>query len=344
MFSEPVKTADILKLFPDIKLSVSKTKAVKYNYTSRCFNTHYYKNSDDILSELNDFVSEYKLLKLNIKVAVCLFGEQRNLIDHIPYWQYMKDKLQTIDFYTAMYIDPSMNNTIGALTKTLDLKDYHIAYNDLDKFNSLKFNAKSPIYIYKTDPKATMPRLLSQLYIRQKSVQLVDFNQYDVILLCRTDIKNLNLSINDIIDVANDKQLLIASNELNHIHPGGGSGCIECSKDARCDKEYHANDICDLWCLGSTDAMKPWLTIYDDALTHYSKIQKKSIKLNDKKLVDCIKVEDHLTENEIHISFNQYINLIENDVHCFYPEKLMRVAFKDLKICKSNNKDETRNK
>jgi hypothetical protein len=68
MFSEPVKTANILKLFPDIKLSVNKTNAVKYNYTSKCFNTYYYKNSNDILSELSDFISEYKLLKLNSKI------------------------------------------------------------------------------------------------------------------------------------------------------------------------------------------------------------------------------------------------------------------------------------
>jgi len=155
--------------------------------------------------------------------------------------------------------------------------------------------------------------------------------------MCRTDLSELAVSINDIIMVTDDVKMLIASTETHHIHPGGGGGCSECTADKKCSNQFHANDICDLWCLGSTTAMKPWKTIYDDAIKHYEAIQKTSIDIDNSEL-NHITIKPELDHNEIHITFPiSNINMIENDIHCFYPEKLMRVAFKDVKILNSNN-------
>lgn len=338
LFSEPIDTSEIIKLFNDVKVN-NKTKGASYNYQTKYSHNGYFTTANDILNEIRAFVSEYEFLKKNIRVAVCLFGEQRDLLNHIPYWKQFQTKLQSADFHVAMYVDPSTETTMHTLKSELKLKNYHIAFNDLTEFDSIKHKAKHPIYIYKTDPKATMSRLLSQLYIRQKSVSLVDFDSYDVILLCRTDMANLNLSVQDVINVVNDKNLLVVSNESHHIHPGGGSGCIECTLDSKCKNEYHSNDVCDLWCIGSSDAMKPWLGIFDDALNYYHNIQKKSIDISEL-AAKQIHVEKMLHENEIHITFPiERLHMIENDVHCFYPEKIMRVAFNDMKLCGSIGKE-----
>ena len=337
LFSEPVNTQHIIDLFPNIKTVDRKTKGQYYNVQTKYSTSRYIKSSEHILLELQEFISEYEFLRKNIRIAICLFGEQRSLLDNLPYWKHLQTKLNSVDFYTAMYVNEEMQHTLRVLQSTLNLKNYHIAFNDLDKFDSRKREAKTPIYIYKTDPKATVDRLMSQLYIRQKSIELVNPDEYDVIILCRTDSSSLNLSIKDIIDVVDDKQLIKASYEKFHIHPGGGGGCMHCTITKKCDFEYHSNDICDLWTIGSVEAMAPWRYIYDNAFSYYSEIQKTSIDLTDKKL-HGVRIQQMLHDNEIHMTFpHDQIVMIENDIHCFYPEKLMRVAFKDRKVCHSNN-------
>jgi hypothetical protein len=343
LFSEPVETSKIVEIFNKTKLVDNKNEGVFYNYRTKYSAISYTKSSIDTLNDIRDFVLEYEILKRKLRIAVCLFGEPRNIVTNIPYWQNIQKKFLSVDFYAGLYLDPNLQDVIGTLKNSLNLKDYHIAYNDLDKFNSTKHKAKKPIYTYGVDKKATVPRLMSQHYIRQKSIGLVNDADYDIILMCRTDKSNLNLSINDIIDVANDNNLLIASRESDHIHPGGGAGCSKCTIDTKCKEDYHSNDICDLWCIGSPKAMTPWRTFYDDTMDNYGKIQKTSADLSSAHLQPYIRVHSDPNENETYIHFNHdHLILIENDVHCFYPEKVMRVAFKDMKIIGSNRKDENR--
>lgn len=343
LFSEPVETSKIVEFFKKTKLVDSKSKGAFYNYCTKYSVTRYNKSSADILNDIIDFILEYEILKRKLKIAVCLFGEPRNVVTNIPYWQSIQKKFQTVDFYAGLYLDPNLQDVVRNLKESLNLKDYHIAYNDLAEFNSTKYKAKNPIYIYGIDKKATVPRLMSQHYIRQKSIELIKDQDYDIIIMCRTDRTDLNLSISDIIDVANDNNLLVVSNELDHIHPGGGAGCSKCTVDLKCSDDYHSNDICDLWCVGSPKAMTPWRTFYDDTMDNYGKIQEKSVSLSSDHLQRYIKVDSNPNENEIYVTFDHdRLILIENDVHCFYPEKIMRVAFKDVKIIGSNRKNENR--
>jgi hypothetical protein len=343
LFSEPVETYKIVEFFNKNELVDNNNTGVFYNYSTKYSQTGYITSSQDILNDIRNFILDYEILKRKLKIAICLFGEPRSILAQIPYWQSVQKKLHSVDFYAGLYLDPNLQDIIGTLKNSLNLKDYHIAYNDLDKFNSTKYKAKNPIYIYAIDHKATIPRLMSQHYIRQKSIELVNNDDYDAIIMCRSDKNNLNLSINDIIDVVNDDSLLIVSEELDHKHPGGGGGCCKCTIDLKCDNDYHSNDICDWWCIGSPKAMNPWKTFYDTTIDNYGKIQEKSVNLNSEHLRGKIAVNNNLNENEIHVTFNIHnLILIENDVHCFYPEKIMRVAFKDMKIIGSNRKNENR--
>jgi hypothetical protein len=271
LFSEPIETSKIVEFFNKTKLVDNKNEGTFYNYRTKYAPTGYIKSSVDILNDIHDFILEYEILKRKLRIAVCLFGEPRNILDHVPYWQNVQKKFHSVDFYAGLYLDPNLHDIINALKNSINLKDYHIAYNDFAKFNSTKYKAKSPIYAYGVDKKATIPRLMSQHYIRQKSIELVNEADYDIILMCRTDKSDLNLSINDIIDVANDDNLLIVSQESYHIHPGGGAGCSKCTIDLKCNQDYHSNDICDLWCIGSPKAMTPWRTFYDDTIENYRK-------------------------------------------------------------------------
>jgi hypothetical protein len=183
--------------------------------------------------------------------------------------------------------------------------------------------------IHTADYKATFSRITSQCFIRQKATSLVDMNNYDVVMLCRSDVSDFFVSYNDILNVTEFKDILIV-NSGTHVHAGGGGGCIKCSIDSKCDAEFHYNDICDWWCMGSPEVMSKWNTFYDNVLENYHSIQKTKLNPQISNELQCIhKSEDN--ETLVVLPTGNW-SIIENDVHCFYPEKLIRVAFQDDKI------------
>jgi hypothetical protein len=327
LFSEPVNTSDIILLFDKSKSEVDTTsKSIVYDFRTNTNPTYYVKNKNQILEEIKHFISSYKLSKT--RMAICLFGEPRDILHRITHWKNFISHFN-VDFYLALYSNNDINETIKTITSSLPVKSYFVTKNDLDYFNKLKFKAKRPINIHTADPKATFPRITSQCYIRQKAVSLVELKDYDVVMLCRSDYSNFNISSDDIINVSKINDLLIV-NSGYHVHPGGGNGCVKCNTTTKCDLEFHANDICDYWCMGSPNTMYNWLTFYDKLLDNYHDIQKTIPQLKTQHGLEYI---NKLEENEILISLptgNWF--LIENDVHCFYPEKLIRSSFRNNKI------------
>jgi len=147
--------------------------------------------------------------------------------------------------------------------------------------------------------------------------------------MCRTDLTNINIVPDDLYSIAENKDVLIVNTGW-HTHPGGGGGCMQCTVDSKCNLEYHANDICDMWCMGSGDVMKAWTTVYDKALDYYTAIKSKS---QDPRALPGVQHKTNSDSNEVVGYFNtSQTHLIENHVHCYYPEKIMRVLFKDAKI------------
>ena len=325
LFTEPIPTADILNILDIKSYEVDNTpNASVYNFKTKHTATGYVDNKQNILSTLTEFILEHKLKE--IKIAVCIFGERRDLLKRLQSWQNFSKKFQ-VDFYIALYSDNEIYESIKLIKDTINVKGIYIADNDLDKFDSLKHKADHPVYIYGTDPKALFSRITSQLYIRQKVVSLVD-NEYDAIMLCRSDISKFNITKSDVRKVIKDKNLLIV-NSGNHTHPGGGGGCVKCC-EVKCSEEYHHNDICDYWHMGSYQLIKSGSNIYDNALNWYRLIQKNSKALSD---VKDLTIKEHKNHNEIiiHVPINN-LNLIENDIHCYYPEKILRVAYRNARI------------
>jgi len=334
LFTEPIETSKLLELFDVNRDKVDcKSPGSRYNCKTKNTDTGYIELADSVCESIRTFISTYKIFQMNPKVAVCIFGEQRDLLNRISDWKKLREKFNlNIDFYIALYYNDTIQDTIRILKTHLNIKDYEILYNDLDRFNAVKFQAKTPIYLYGNDPKAIISRLLSQLYIRQKSVSMIE-GEYDLVMLCRSDVSKFSFDVKDVLDVLNNEKLLIVSNEDYHIHPGGGGGCLECTYESRCDKKYHSNDICDFWCMGSASSMNAWKTIYDNAIFYYTEIQSTSKPINE---IEGLTVLENLNENEISITFPiESLKLIENDIHCLYPEKLIRIAFKDQIILSS---------
>jgi hypothetical protein len=328
IFPEPIETSEILKIFNVEKSKVNtQSDPVEYNFKTKTTKTGYTHTKEETLVALKNFTySIYNRSKL--KIAVCLFGEERDLLNRLDHWKVFNSKFN-LDFFVALYSHNDIYETLKILKNNLPIKSSFVEENNLDKFNQLKFKAKDPIYIYGTDTKALFNRITSQLSIRQKAISLVNLDDYDMILLCRTDVSNFNISDEDIYNCAINKDLIIV-NSGNHTHPGGGGGCQKCTVKLKCNEKFHANDICDLWCIGSTEAMKPWTEVYDNVLELYNDIQQTSKNLKELK---HLSITPDIENNETIINFSlDQLNLIENDIHCYYPEKIIRSAFKHLKI------------
>lgn len=334
LFPEPIETSEITKLFKVDKANLDTTpKEIIYDYKTSSVNGGYIESKNDVLKGIESLVFEHNFSK--IKIAVCLFGEERDILKRLDNWKNFNKKTKC-DFFISFYSNENIFNTLKTLNESLPIKACFITNNDLETFDNLKFKSKHPIYIYGVDPKALFSRITSQAYIRQKAASLVNLDKYDVMILCRSDVSGFNISKRDLYHAFIDKNLLIV-NSGTHIHPGGGGGCVECTEDSKCDLEYHKNDICDLWCVGNVNTMKIWNKFYDNLLINYRAIQKTSHPLEESHIKSTLDQENN--EITIHFPLNQ-LNLIENHIHCFYPEKIMRVAFKDVKILNASEGNE----
>jgi hypothetical protein len=327
LFTEPIHTSDILQLFDLDKTQVdTESPLIEYNFKTNSNPYGYIRNRIQLLHEIREFISSFHLKKTNI--AVCIFGEPRNILDKINDWKRFSLNFN-VDFYLAFYSNESINATIEQISKELTVKSYYVTNNDLNYFNDVKYKASYPIMIHTADSKATFSRITSQCFIRQKAISLVELDDYDVVMLCRSDVSEFFVSHNDILNVKKFKDLLIV-NSGTHVHAGGGGGCQKCSIETKCELEFHNNDICDWWCMGSPTIMSKWNTFYDNVLENYYEIQQTKLQPEISNHLQYIHKPEN---NEIMVMLpTSNWSKIENEVHCFYPEKLIRVVFKDDKI------------
>lgn len=335
LFPEPIETSEIIKLFKLDKSHIdTNSKEIIYDYKVCSVEEGYIENKHTILKSIEKFIFDYNFHK--IRIAVCLFGEERDILKRLKDWEAFYSKTKS-DFFVSLYSNDNIYDTLKTIKKSLPVKACFVADNDLKIFDKVKLKSEYPIYIYGVDSKASFDRITSQFYIRQQAVSLVNLDEYDVILLCRSDFSKFNVSKEDLCKAFINDDLLIV-NSGTHSHPGGGGGCTKCTYESKCDLEYHKNDICDLWCVGNVKVMKIWNETYDNILDIYRSIQKLSPDLENLKDVTY---KPNLEHNEVIINFHpNKIDLIENYIHCFYPEKLMRVAFKNVKIINASEINE----
>ena len=80
--------------------------------------------------------------------------------------------------------------------------------------------------------------------------------------------------------------------------------------------------------------MKEWTTVFDNILESYNNIQVTTSLKSDKN----IEFEEDLEENQIYVNFKKgYLEPMENQIHCYYPEKIIRYIFRNYQIIESTH-------
>lgn len=188
-------------------------------------------------------------------------------------------------------------------------------------------------------------KILSQLYSLshadaiRKNFEASENTQSDVVIRMRFDVVPYTFTLNEINYVAahpNMRVLFVPSPPF-HVHPGGGGGCQDCHSffDAnwlRGDFESraqeflpchrrHANDICDLFAVGTPQTMKHYTQIYSKAHLLIDQIQH-SI---DPRIIQyyCLVQDGEEASDQRIQAASTYLFGIENSP-IFVPEKLIR--------------------
>ena len=199
--------------------------------------------------------------------------------------------------------------------------------------------------VFLSNIQANRRKILSQLY----SVRFADRlrSQFeasrncpsDVVVRMRFDAVPQNFTLNEIRFVADhpNAKVLFAPSPAWHVHPGGGGGCVECHAffdahwlqadfDSRTHEflkhhRRHRNDICDLFAVGSPQAMERYAQIYRDVRLLNAQVQE-DVHPQVMQGYHLVQDSDEPADRRIHPSAALPFDIEESPI--FVPEKLIR--------------------
>jgi hypothetical protein len=141
--------------------------------------------------------------------------------------------------------------------------------------------------------------------------------------------------------------ILFAPSPHSHRHGGGGAGCRACNaiftriqhdadlklgvRDHLSRHSFHTNDICDLYSISNPEVMTSYASLFSRSTAIWRDIQtftKLSKEHDHQFAVDAGDLKDRRLVNHA-------VDL-EQEVHCFYPEKLIRFGVRDIMIVDSD--------
>jgi hypothetical protein len=205
------------------------------------------------------------------------------------------------------------------------------------KLNYFGFKENKKVYYFEGQAKDNASKYINaQLYSINKSNSLKSFYEnkekikYDICIRMRFDFcidKNIDLEhLSDILyNIRKNEKILYIANPKNtaHGHPGGGGGCKLCKYlyNNNIDSEVlfshaHENDICDIIIIGSSETMDYYSSLYFLAKKIYDENS-----INNEKIINEKNISFKIDKNMCYIM--KYDD-IENNVFCYYPEKLLR--------------------
>lgn len=188
-------------------------------------------------------------------------------------------------------------------------------------------------------------KIFSQLYsINHANAILEAFEaseriQSDVVVRMRFDVVPHTFTLKEINYVAAhpNMRVLFAPSPAFHVHPGGGGGCQDCQRffDANslrgdfeiCIQKFlkyhrpHANDICDIFAVGSSKTMKHYTQIYNKAHLLIGQIQD---SINPRIMQDYCFVQDDEEASDRRIQSTSAYPFDIEESPIFVPEKLIR--------------------
>ena len=294
-------------------------------------------------------------------VAICLSGHPRVFLEHAAAWDRYFAMIRSkynLFIYFHCWADQGLVPLVdgqyvegqlipGHYHATQDLIDYlrPAAFSIESLSPALLQRCKEMPPVLLSSWQASGRKILSQLYsinradaIRE-AFEASENLKSDVVVRMRFDAIPHHLTLNEINYVAAhpDMKVLFAPSPAWHVHPGGGGGCTECHSffdahwlqpgfEARADEflsghRRHANDICDLFAVGSPQTMKHYAQTYSSAEALKEQIQGSVERriLQDYQLAqDAENPCDHRIQATSAYPFD-----IENSP-VFVPEKLIR--------------------
>jgi len=169
----------------------------------------------------------------------------------------------------------------------------------------------------------------SQLYSIMKCWELVDKSgvKYDLLVRLRADCildKFNNIFTGDTTFI--QKNALVVNGSHQHMHPGGGGGCLKCDQEYAYGKRSHSDhcrDVCDIMYMGSPSVMKKVCNMFKDA---------KKLVMSFKKHNEIISKEPGVKKHLLYYGNTIGIKsskVYETKLKGFYPERLIREYMKD---------------
>lgn len=311
------------------------------------YNLHNLYGLNGLNREIKEEITEEKIDLKTARIAVILCGYARTYHKTCLFHRNLTD-LPNVDVFIHTWDDIGLkarnhytNIWIDANSPKLDI-DYMRAFynpkkmkveNNNEILNTLSLKDKiSPIFAFNGQAKDDCSKYInSQLYSIYQGYKLVEEYEeehnfkYTAIIKLRFDFYMKHFDKTAFInDIQQNVVWFPHASCNNHRHPGGGGGCNTCDRtNTPC--QNHTNDLCDIWFYGKRDlvqnACELYLTSYDIMNTnHESNLARyKSIR---------------------HIQNNNYVYIIdfkdiEQNIVCYYPERLLREQLKNI-LCKSS--------
>jgi hypothetical protein len=130
IFPEPVETSEILKIFNINKSKVDvSSSSIEYDFKTKFTKSGYTHTKEEILKSLKNFTHSLYNMS-NLKIAVCIFGEERDLLSRIDHWKHFSNKINS-DFFVALYSNDNIYETLKILKSNLSVKSSFINENNL---------------------------------------------------------------------------------------------------------------------------------------------------------------------------------------------------------------------
>ena len=295
------------------------------------------------------------------KVAICFSGHPRTFLDHAASWdQYfsMIRREYALSIYFHSWADGGLVRMSGGEYIEGELvPGYYPEFQELVRYLSpaafaiesfspkLNANIRKFPSVVLSAWQASRGKILSQLYSIYSADRLRSrFEAFencpsDVVIRMRFDAVPQNFTLNEINYVANhpSAKVLFAPSPAWHVHPGGGGGCSEChaffdanwlladfnlrAHDLLKHHLRHRNDICDLFAVGSPQAMERYAQIYKNARLLNAQLQE-DVHPRVMQDYDLVQDGDDPSGHRIRSTSAYPFDIEESPV--FVPEKLIR--------------------
>ena len=306
------------------------------------------------------------------RLAICFSGNPRKILENRAAWDKTFDEYNKsfdLSFYFHCWSETGLVKRLE--NEFIEGEYVRGRYSDFDQLVSwlnpeaFSIESLSPEFEQKTENfpnvilninQAGKRAILSQVYsierandIRREFERLNPKLRADVVLRLRFDLFPLELQIEDYLWLVENKSVpvVFVQSPRYHRHPGGGGGCLECERffqeyrhfpdcNARFQEflknhQVHGNDICDLFAAATPAIMDRYASLFSRAEAIWQEINAHNADADRHAELAVEGVELHPDLRIVSVS-GDYGQTIENNVHCFYPEKLLRFALPNVLV------------